>query len=599
MPKAFSLMGEVTCDLTQVEMDLAVLEKRKTRTKLDFDTSGANKQASAMKQTIRDLDKATAKPKVKAEGVAQATAEVQKLDALLKNVGTTTGKVRVEGEVGGSVGGSLMSLAAAGGFAVGAMGLKALLSQGIESATFGDRMRYSLEQAFGDAGDVMVAEAKKLQEATGFSSSSFMEAQLVLSDLADVAGASTAQINSLVSAAADIAASTGIAEYRDNVQGVTEALVVGAQGMGRGLKRLGIDISDAYMAQVYAGGRLAATWASLSIEQKEQARIGAILEQTAKTAGAAANDADQFHGQLRRVKEEFNSAAGDLGAKLLPILTKVLALANAMPKWTLEAGMVTAGVAVGGLGLATLGQFLGPVVKGLAEAVKGAIGAAAAAATLEGGALAAAGTLEAGAVVAAGTAEGGAVAAAGTIEAGAATAAGTLQAGATAAAAELAAGGAAGGAAGAAGGLLGKIAMAVGASGVGGVASGVVGGSVLALPAVVAAGLALKWGSNEQKREEQGLADATARYEKNALRVARATGMGDISDPEQARYVRAYTKWSGGKYVDYNAYHQPLLKSAQDWQSQGRQPVSVTLVDKTSAGVRAQTDAGSYEPALR
>lgn len=552
MAKAFTLMGEVSCDLTSVEANLALLEKRKARTKLDFDTTGANRQAAAMKHMIRDLDKSTARPKIKAEGIVQATGEVQKLDSLLKGLDkrkTSAGAGRGSSMAGG-LGGDIMSLVS--GF-VGGFGLKEVISRSLSEATLQERMRYSVEQAWGSLGEDMIQQADALSAATGFADDEILQAQVALSELGESANASAAQINQLIAASADVAARTGIPEFRDNITAVSEAFMMGAQGAGRGLNLLGINVSGAYMQQVYAGGRLRDTWAGMSVEQREQARIAAILAQTAKLSGAAAADANEFHGQVLRVKKQFHDAAEAIGEKLIPVLSSVLGLVNRLPKGVFEGGVIAGAtlstVAVGGM----MGRILGldKLAGGLIGGIKGLIGRGAAQAATE---------------VAA--------EAAGKAAAGAATKV------ATAAAAE------------AGGSIIGKAAMA-GITGVGGLAA-IVGAAALALGLTLRGIAAGTNAANEQTAE-----NAKRGIELEQVLTAKRTGEGDYLNPEQARYVRHHTKWMGGKYVDLNIYGQRLTSQAQAWQDAkyGRY-ATVTLVDRTAGGLRAQTDTGSYEPSI-
>jgi hypothetical protein len=273
-------------------------------------------------------------------------------------------------------------------------------------------------------------------------------------------------------------------------------------------------------------------------------------------------------------------------------------------------------------------------------------GATAAAVTTEGGAAGSAVTIEGGAGAAAGTLEGAAIGAGATTEGAAAVAAKTLEAGASAAAAELRAGGAGGfdgwskNATGrtltmpekwqlareaeASKGLLGgsglqKAATAGGTSASilgGSFAAQLAGGLVLALPAAVAAGLALWYGSNAVKNAEAEDAAAKHRYDLNAIRVAKLTGMGDASNPDQAEYVGTYTNQYG---MVFNARGQRLASYAEEWQIGSRQAqmnqrsqnlqmvndlirqqerhVRIILQDQTVSGVKAsQIDTRSNSP---
>jgi len=91
--------------------------------------------------------------------------------------------------------------------------------------------------------------------------------------------------------------------------------------------------------------------------------------------------------------------------------------------------------------------------------------------------------------------------------------------------------------------------------------------------------------------------------------TAKRTGMGDPGDPMQADYVA--TKWGRdyktGELLSFNKYTQRLGGAAQEWQRQYHAgdtslgvKTTVTIVDRTSAGVRASAlDSGAYEQSVR
>jgi hypothetical protein len=91
--------------------------------------------------------------------------------------------------------------------------------------------------------------------------------------------------------------------------------------------------------------------------------------------------------------------------------------------------------------------------------------------------------------------------------------------------------------------------------------------------------------------------------------TAKLTGMGDPGDPMQADYVAI--KWGRdyktGELLSFNKYTQRLGGEAQEWQRQYHagdtalgMKTTVTIVDRTSAGVRASAlDSGAYEQSVR
>lgn len=112
---------------------------------------------------------------------------------------------------------------------------------------------------------------------------------------------------------------------------VAEALGLfqsGLAGETEPLRRYGIDLSAATVeAYAYANG-IGQAGVELTEAQKQQARYGALLQQTAKTAGDFTNTSGELANQQRILAAEWQNAQARLGVSLLPSLTQLANVAN-------------------------------------------------------------------------------------------------------------------------------------------------------------------------------------------------------------------------------------------------------------------------------
>lgn len=102
----------------------------------------------------------------------------------------------------------------------------------------------------------------------------------------------------------------------------------GLAGESEPLRAFGIDLSAASVeAYAYANG-IASAGEELTESQKVQARYGALMEQTAQTAGDFANTQDSLANVQRRLSSSWADMKAKLGEAFLPVLEKAFGFVN-------------------------------------------------------------------------------------------------------------------------------------------------------------------------------------------------------------------------------------------------------------------------------
>ena len=186
------------------------------------------------------------------------------------------------------------------------------------------------------------------------------------------------QSASLIELAGDLTAMFG-GETKDAVWTLTAAL----KGNNAMLDNYGIAANDALIkARAFEMG-LVEQGKEMSLTAKQAATLSIIYEQTAAAQGQAAREADGASGVMRSLGVEFKNLSTELGTKLLPIFTPMLAglrdlVANLRG---LSPEVITAGLVFGGLVIAAaplllmIGKIITllPIMTIGLNAVKGAL----------------------------------------------------------------------------------------------------------------------------------------------------------------------------------------------------------------------------------
>lgn len=199
------------------------------------------------------------------------------------------------------------------------------LTESVEQASGLTESLNAISVAYGDAAGEIERLAAGAASRLGLSQLDFQSIATQFSSFAatirgnDVAGF----IDELTTRGADFASVYNIE--------VSEALALfqsGLAGETEPLRKFGIDLSAAAVeAYAYASG-IAAAGVPLSEAEKQQARYGLLLEQTAKTAGDFTNTQDSLANQQRILNAEWENAQAKLGMAMLPALTTLAQVAN-------------------------------------------------------------------------------------------------------------------------------------------------------------------------------------------------------------------------------------------------------------------------------
>lgn len=119
------------------------------------------------------------------------------------------------------------------------------------------------------------------------------------------------------------------AEFQNVSQDQAQTVLLkGLAGSARGLKTLGIDISDAALqAKAFKLG-IAGVNSELTDQQKVLARAAIIMEGTAKMQGEAARSLGETEHETQAAKEQFQELLVTVGEQLLPVFNQFLKLAS-------------------------------------------------------------------------------------------------------------------------------------------------------------------------------------------------------------------------------------------------------------------------------
>jgi hypothetical protein len=391
---------------------------------------------------------------------------------------------------------------ALGGIAVAG----ATAGSALEAAKARALMERSTKQIFGSAADQYEAEAERLAGATGYMTTAIQQAQLTLqksrvtTGMADMKG-NAGDIGPMVGRIADIAATSGLPQFADDVNAVAQAVASGLQGTSTALLDFGIRLDDAYVLSLGVNKGFKAMEDAITPAQMAQARYNAIMEQTNTINGQAADTQDDAARSLQKFHQSMEDAKSSVGEVLLPIAKGLADFVANIPDPLLKAGVwgaIFAGLAAG----------LGGLIIGF-SALKRAMEDLGITATKTAAQVKLSEMTQGGGTGLPG--KGGLPGTGGTT--------GWLD--------KL------GKLAGKIGYSGGGLSAGAGYAGTGTLAAGVAGGAVLALPAVLGAGLLMKYGSNMEKNAQTDLDAATERYLKSSVLNAKRSG-GEITIPIEA-----------------------------------------------------------------
>ncbi len=251
--------------------------------------------------------------------------------------------------------GTAMKVAGAAFAAVG-IGAAIGAKKAIDAASNLGESVNAVEVVFGKASDTIFEFGKTAATQAGLSQRAFNEAVTPIGAALRNVGlgaeeAANQSIN-LTKRAADMASVFNV----DLDEAIT-AIQAGLRGEADPLERFGVGLNETAIASYAVKTGIAAAGEEMTNQQKVQARLGLLMEQSNRVAGDFVNTSDGLANQQRILRAEFENVSAEVGTALLPVATKLLGIvADLVPK-VLDLGRSIAG-------------FLGPVLSTVVDTVR-------------------------------------------------------------------------------------------------------------------------------------------------------------------------------------------------------------------------------------
>lgn len=261
---------------------------------------------------------------------------------------------------GGSIGGSLSS--ELGKWLTGAA-VTAGVAQMLELASSADETNNVLREVFGPAGEEQVHQwADTTAKEVGRSKYALEASAGALGAMLGPLTGNAEQAQIMSTRFAKLAVDLG-SFFNASDEDALAALKSGITGEAEPLKRFGVVMNEATLAEYAHSQGITAKLQAMTNAQKTTLRYNYILSQTTKADGDAARTSDGFANMLKRVQARFRDLTTDIGRRFLPTAERVLKwLVSALDEFerlTKETNVLTAAIIVLGAALAL--AFAGPL----------------------------------------------------------------------------------------------------------------------------------------------------------------------------------------------------------------------------------------------
>lgn len=240
--------------------------------------------------------------------------------------------------------GAVAGIALGGALAIGA-------KKSIDAASDLNESMNAVNVTFGKSAKIITDFGKDAAQRTGLSMRELNESVVPIGASLQNMGISSktaaeASVN-LAKRAADMAS-----VFNTDVGTALQAIQSGLRGEADPLERFGVGLSAARVEAFALTSGLAKTKDQITDQVKVQARLGLLMQDSAKFAGDFANTSDGLANSQRILKAELENAGAAIGTALLPVATKVVGvLADLTPK-AVEVGT-------------TIAQTVGPALTSL------------------------------------------------------------------------------------------------------------------------------------------------------------------------------------------------------------------------------------------
>jgi hypothetical protein len=287
--------------------------------------------------------------------------------------------VRESAERSGTAMGKFAEKAKVGGLLVGAALLK-IGSDAVSAASDAQQSLGGTQAVFGKYADAVVAKSGKAAEAVGLSANQYRESANIVGSLFKGQGVAADQLagktDNLIKMGADLSAT-----YGGTAADAVEALTSAYKGEFDPIERYGVSLSAAKItteAFAVANVKSQAAFAKLSPAQqtaaKQQATTNLLLKAGKDATGQFQAQTGTLAEQTQILKAKYTDLSAQLGAKLIPIITKLLEKGIKLTGWLEKnpavaeaAAVAVAALAAGfvALGVAMLANPVSLTVAGL------------------------------------------------------------------------------------------------------------------------------------------------------------------------------------------------------------------------------------------
>jgi hypothetical protein len=231
------------------------------------------------------------------------------------DIGDKSGR-EAGGRFSSGFGGVLKGLAAVAGTALAGIGISNFFKESISAASDLTESLNAVSVSYGEATQGIVGLAETAANRLGLSQVQFNSIATQFSgfaaNIAGPGGDVVGFIDELTTRGADFAS-----VFNLDVDEALRLFQSGLAGETEPLRKFGLDLSAATVeAYAYANG-IAESGQPLTEAQKQQARYGALLEQTAKTQGDFSNTSDSLANAQRILGANFANVQATVGGPLL------------------------------------------------------------------------------------------------------------------------------------------------------------------------------------------------------------------------------------------------------------------------------------------
>jgi len=249
-------------------------------------------------------------------------------DALNADLKKADGKIRSFGNQAAGFLGSALKIGLLGAAAGIAAGIGLLTKSVFEAADAGEAMA-KFEATFGGASEGLIKSLDEVAEATGRSRYELRASAADFGAVTKALGFSEEGAADMSAAALEMAVDLG-AFHNLPTEDVANRIQKALTGETESMKALGIVINQNRIKQELLNMGITDNVNEVSEAVKAQAIFNIIQAQTGDAVGIAAEEAGSFTGQMVGLKAAWSDFMIDVGTKLLPMLTPLLANFSAM-----------------------------------------------------------------------------------------------------------------------------------------------------------------------------------------------------------------------------------------------------------------------------